>query len=135
MGQAMLFDPEYFPFWCVGYLLITAFLCICTGSMYHVNARRPSDDPNKRDFHFGAVVIVTILWPVLLLVYAGLFLLKAFALALSLIVVAVALIAIRKPFLLAWIQKTSSKMGNRLLEWNTALIYAFLGKEPKKPPS
>lgn len=117
--------------YCVPLLML--ILLFCVGYAYHVNARRATDDPDRRDFHFGAIFL-TLFGPVLLLLYVGFWLLRAIVAAISLILVTIGLVIVRKPFLVTWIKKIFAKIGNMLLELNTALIYAFLGRGSKKPP-
>lgn len=119
--------------YCLPLLMLILFFCV--GHAYRVNARRSIDDPNKRDFHLGSVILAPISWPVLLILSVGLLLLRAVVSAVLLLAVTFALVVIRKPFLIAWLEKVSTKIGNIVLELNTTLIYAFLGKDPKKPPS
>jgi hypothetical protein len=45
----------------------------------------------------------------------------------------IAVLVIRKPFLLIWLDKIATKVGNKLLEANTILIQAFFGKTLKSP--
>jgi len=129
----MLFSPSIYPYVCNSSLLITALLSFCVMRAYYINALRSEDDPNKRDYHIGAVFMTIFGWPLLLVLYVGLFLLRAVMWAVFILTVTVGLIVIRKPFLLAWLEKICTKVGNTLLEWNTALLYAFLGREFKRP--
>jgi hypothetical protein len=118
--------------YCLPLLILILFFCV--GHAYRVNASRSSDDPSKRDFHLGAVFLALFSWPAILIGYVGLFLLSTIVFAVFLVVVTLGLVFIKKPVLLPWLDKTSTRLGNMLLELNTALIYVFLGKESKKPP-
>lgn len=124
----MLFDKEYFPYVCKGYLLLSLIFLICAGYAYRANARRSNDDPEKRDFHFGAIILAPITWSAFLAAYIMIFVLRAVVYSVSLFVVLAALVFIRKPFLLIWLDKIATKIGNKLLEVNTLLIKAFFGK-------
>ena len=131
----MLFDPRFFPFWTVSCILLTIFVAMCAGYAYHVNLGRAIDDPKKRDFHLGAVFLAVFGWPIWLLGYVGLVLLRATTFAVSLILLTFMLVFVRKPFLLIWLEKALTYVGNILLVVNTAMIYAVLGKKSKEPPS
>lgn len=97
---------------------------MCTGYVYRVNSKRAADDPEKRDYPLSAVTL-TILWPFLVLVVAFLFILKALAYGLFLILFTIALVVIRKPFIVKWLIKIATKIGTMFLKANTFLIRAF----------
>ena len=125
---------NYLPdLWCC-IPLFMIILLFCVGHAYRVNARRSSDDPDKRDFHIGAVLLSLFTWPVMLIGYVGFFLLSLIIFAVFIIVVPLGLVFIREPSLVPWLNKISTKLGNMLLELNTTLIYTLLGKKSKKPP-
>jgi hypothetical protein len=108
-------------------------LFACAGYAYRVNAQRSDDDPKKRDFHPGAIFMAPIIWPFFLAAYITFFIVKTVLYGVFLILFAVALLIIRKPFLLIWLEKISNEIGNKLLEANTFLIRAFFGKPLENP--
>lgn len=112
----------------MGYVLFSLLLFLFAGHAYRMNARRPNDDPKKRDFHFGAIFLTPITWPALLASLIVITMLRAVAYSVSLFVVLAALLLVRKPFLLMWLEKIAIWAGNKLLAANTALIRAFLGQ-------
>ncbi len=123
----MIFDPRYFPYLCNCFLALMLIYFVCAGYAYRVNARRPKDDPQKRDFHFGAVLLAPFTFPLFIAASITLFLLRVLVYGVFLILFTIALVAIRKPFLLVWLDKIATQIGNKLLAGNTALIRIFFG--------
>jgi len=99
----------------------------CAGYAYHVNAKRPSDDPKKKDFHPGAIFLAPFTWPFFLFAFIFIFVLRVLVYGLFLILFTIALIAIRKPFLFIWLDSIATYIGNKLLEANTFLIRIVFG--------
>src|ERR1041385_9139453 len=98
----------------------------CAGYAYYVNARRPHDDPQKKKYHPAAIVFAPITLPAFFVLSSFIFVLRALLYGLFLILFVVALVLFRKPFLLAWLHKTVTSIGNKLLAANTFLIRLFL---------
>lgn len=118
--------------YCVnGYILLSLIIVLCTGYVYRVNLRRKADDPEKRNYHPAAIPL-TLLWPIFLLVTASLYILKALAYGIFLILFTVALVVIRKPFIIKLMLKLAAKIGAIFLKANTFIIQAFL---PKPQPN
>lgn len=120
---------------CLGFLLLTLVFYVCAGLAYRVNALRAADDPQKRDFPLAAVLLGPIVWPVLLFGVISLFLIKVLFYSVFLIVFAIALLVIRKPFLIIWLKKTAEWIGDRLLAANTLLLKMVFGDKAKKTTS
>jgi hypothetical protein len=118
---------------CIGFLLLELCLFACAGYAYRVNAQRPDDDLKKRDFHPRAIFMAPITWPFFLAAYITFFMIKAVLYGLFLILFTIALLVIRKPFLLKWLDKIATAIGNKLLEANTFLIRVFFGKPFENP--
>ncbi len=114
----MLFIEPYRSYFCNGLLVLAMLLVACAGYAYRVNARRPADDPEKRDFNFGSITIFLLRG----LVYAVF-------LALSLIV----LLVVRETSQLIWLDKIATKIGNKLLGVNTFLIKIAFGRTSDNP--
>lgn len=106
---------------CGGYFLLSMILWAFAGYAYRVNEKLPSDDSKKKNFHPAAVYLVPFTWSAFLVAYILLFILKALLYGIFLIVFTIALVAIRKPFILAWLDRIARKIGNMLLEANTFL--------------
>ena len=107
-----------------GYFLISLIILACTGYVYRVNSKRTADDPEKRDYH-PASIPMSFAWPLLLLASASLFILRALAYGVFLVLFTIALVVIRKPFLFIWLEKLATKIGTMFLKANTFLIRAF----------
>ena len=129
-GEVMLNNPTYLR---NGFFLLMAFMLICAGYAYLVNARLAQDDPKKRDFHIGAIVLAPITWIFFLFASITIFILRVVFYILFLILFTIAVLAFRKPFLFVWLDKIATKIGNKLLEANTFLIKAAFGKSIKNP--
>ena len=129
----MLFEREYLPYTCTGLVIVTLILYICARYAYRVNARRPDDDPQKRDFHFGAILLASVTWPLFLCASITIFFLRVLVYMVFLILFTIALLVFRKPFILVWLDKIATRVGNRLLEANTLLIRIFFGKRNENP--
>ena len=111
---------------CQGYILLSLILWAFAGYAYRVNTRRFADDPKKRDFHPAAVFLAPITWPLFVLGFISLFILKAILYGIFLVVLTIALVLVRKPFIFVWLDKIATKVGNMLLEANTQLIKIFI---------
>ena len=130
-GEVMLTNnPTYLR---NGFFLLMAFMLICAGYAYLVNARLARDDPKKRDFHFGAIFLAPIPWIFFLLASITIFILRVVFYVLFLTLFAIAVLAFRKLFLFVWLDKIATKVGNKLLEANTFLIKVAFGKRIKNP--
>ena len=114
---------------CIG--LPVLFLLVCMGYAYRINARRTADDPKKRDYQPGAILLSLLTWPILIFASISLFILRALFYGVFLILFAFALVAIRKPFLLMWLNKVFSSIGDKLLIANTFLIRLAFGELKK----
>lgn len=112
---------------CKGAFWLTLLLFVCAGYAHRVNARRPDDDPKKRDFHPAAIFLAPITWPLLLFFLVSLFAIRALAYGVFLIFFTIALLAFRKSFLLVWLEKLFSFIGNKLMEANTFIIKVAFG--------
>ena len=114
------------------YILPSLMVWAMARYAYRVNEQLPANDPKKKDFHPAAVNLVPITWPIILVLWVilaigsvVLFVLKALLYGVFLILFTLALVFIRKPFLLIWLEKTARRVGYVLLEANTALIKLF----------
>ena len=113
---------------CYGSIFVMILCFLFAGYAYRVNARRPADDPGKKDFLIGAVILAPITWPFFLVALVVINILRAVAYSISLFAILVALVLVRKSPLLFWLDKVAIKIGNKLLAVNTALIKGFLGQ-------
>lgn len=116
-----------------GLLLLMGILFLCAWYAYRVNARRPEDDPKKREFHPRAIILAPFTWPLFLMAFITIFIVKAILYGIFLILFTIALLVIRKPFLLIWLDKIATMIGNKLLGANTFLIRVVFGKPNENP--
>jgi len=114
--------------------LILYFLIIWgfTGYAYRVNGKLP-DDLKKKDFRPAAIFLAPITLPFLFLGIISLLILKAFLYGVFLVLLTLALVVFRKPFIFVWLHKIATKVGNFLLEANTQLIKMFLSPWSSNP--
>lgn len=78
-------------------------------------------------------VLLTLAWPLYILISALLFILKALAYGVFLVAFTAALILLRKPFILKWLGKAAVWLGDFFLKANTYLIRLFFPKAPPQP--
>ena len=123
---------------CKVILLLMAIVMVCAVYAYYLNARRAADDPKKKNYHPLAIVLAPITFPIIFVLSISYFLLRIVAYGVFMIVFISAFIFIRKPFILAALQKMAAAIGGRLLEANTMLMRLFLkpwADEPTVAPS
>ena len=120
---------------CNGILLLMLVILACAGYAYYINSRRLADDPNKKDFHPLAIFLAPFTWPFFFLAFIFIFILRALLYGVFLILITIALIMIRNSFLLLWLHKIATYIGNKLLEANTFLIKLFLKPWADSPES
>jgi hypothetical protein len=89
---------------------------------YNVNAKRASDDPEKKNYPPLAVWLVPVILPFLILVDVITLILSSLLFSLFLLLFPFALLLFRKPFLITWILKQAQRIGNKILKINTALL-------------
>jgi hypothetical protein len=117
---------------CLGGLLLTFIFYLCAGYAYHINAQRAPEDPEKRNIPLAVVLFGPMAWPVLLFGVISLFLIKALVYSIFLVFFAIALLVIRKPFLIDWLKKSAVWIGDRLLRANIFLMKMAFGDWEKK---
>ena len=89
---------------------------------YRVNSRRAADDPKKRNYQPGAIVLAPFIFLVVAPLAIVAFILAAFLYAGFIIFFIIMLVAFRKPFLLVWWNKFATLVGEPLLRIGTYLI-------------
>jgi hypothetical protein len=112
---------------CKGIFVLFLIIMACAGYAYRVNSRRADDDPKKRNYHPLAIILAPVTLPLFIIFSISIFILRVLTYGVFLILFIVALLVFRKPFLLAWLRKTATTIGDALLEANTFLIKLFLG--------
>jgi len=122
-----------FGYYClITYIVLSVILLLCTVYVYRVNSKRKAGDPQKKEYHPLAIPM-TFAWPLFLLARVLLFILKALAYGVFLILFTVALIVIRKPIIFIWLDKAATKIGTLFLKANTFLIKAFFPQTKPQP--
>ena len=114
----------HLPYFCGSLFLITFVVWMSSMYAYRVNARRAADDPNKRNYH-PAAIWFSLLLPLYLVIAIGSFIVTSLSYGLFLIVFAILLIAIRKPFLIEWVKRIMNKIGDKALESGSRIIRLF----------
>jgi len=104
-----------------GYFLLSLILWGCTGYVYYVNSKRVSDSPLKKDMPFAATFL-TPFWPVFAIVWVIIFMFRAVLYIFILILFTIGLVIIRKPFILIWLSKVATRIGNKLMKANMFLF-------------
>ena len=119
---------------CIGMLLISVFVAACAAQAYAVNSQRSEDDPEKKDFRLGALILALFTWPILVPAIIFLFLLRALLYGVFLIVFSIFLIFMPRDLPEpTWLESKITKIGNKLLEANTYLLDLMLRPWAKEP--
>jgi hypothetical protein len=123
----LLYHIIYLEYFCLGMLFVSLLVAVCAFYAYAVNSQRSDDDPQKRSFKFVALLAVPFTWPLFLLAFASLFLIRALAYGFFLILFTISLILIpRKSSEPTLLEKVAASIGERLLEANALLLRLFL---------
>lgn len=117
-------------FFCLSYFLLSVLLAIFAGYVYLVNLKRPADDPQKKKYYSSGVLVLPFFWPFLLVGWFLLLILRAMYFGVFLFLFTLAMVFIRKPFWLVWLDKIAMKIGGMLLDANSALIEFTFGRSP-----
>ena len=116
------------PLCCGIYLVFSTLLAAFAGYAYLVNLQRPADDPQKKRYYVSGIFIIPFFWPILLVGWLSLGILRAVHFGFLLIVLTLALVFIRKPFWLKWLEKIALKIGGMLMNANSVLVELTFGK-------
>jgi hypothetical protein len=81
----------------------------------------------------AAVFLAPVTWPLFIVGFISLYILKAILYGIFLVTLAIALVVIRKPFIFIWLDKLATRVGNILLKANTMLIKLFLNPWLQNP--
>ena len=131
LGQTMALLLLYL---CKGLLWITLLICLCVIYACIVDAQRQDDDPQKRNYQIGAIVLALFTWPFLLIFFISIFLLRVFFYGFFLAVFTIALLFLpRGSYQLSRLEKTAARIGDLLLQANTLLIRIFLRPWSEEP--
>lgn len=107
---------------CLGILVVWGM----SAFTFFYNKRLPDGNEEKREYHPYSWLVAPLLLPFkvpILALFAVLsFLFYSLVFGLLLIVFALAVALLRKPFLLQWLKETSLKVGRFILKINTRLL-------------
>ena len=123
----LLYHINYVEYLCSGMLIVSLLLGVCVVYAYSVNAQRSEDDLEKKDYRPGAIIFTFLTWPLFLVAFISLFLIRALSYGLFFILFTILLIIIpREASEPTWLEKAAASVGEALLEANTMLIKLFL---------
>ncbi len=114
------------------YLGTSLILGVSMGYAYYVNARLSANDPQKQNYHPLAFALLPI-WPLELLAFIVLFILRAVLYGLFLVAFTLMLIFVRQPFLLRLLLRAAKYVGDRMLRLNTWFIYQLFPSLQPRP--
>lgn len=120
----MLWQNLEFSFNCC--IVVNLVITLCAFLAYYVNSKRPDDDPKKRDYHPLAILFAPITLPLVVILGVSFYILRVATYGVFLVLYILALIFFRKPFILEWLKRTALKIGDLLMEVNSALVRIFL---------
>jgi cell division protein FtsW (lipid II flippase) len=108
-------------------LTISLLLGVCAIYAYSINSQRSDDDSEKKNYQLGAIVFTFLTWPLFLIAFISLFLIRALSYGFFLVLFTVFLIIIpQEASEPTWLEKTAARIGETLLEANTVLFKLFL---------
>ena len=120
---------------CSIYFWVSLFFWGAAIYAHRLNARLPDNDPKKKHYHPAAVILAPITWPLFILGAISIFIIKALLYGIFLVLFTVAIVVIRKPFLIEWLKKIINFIGRVVLQANTILIRLVTGERLLNPPS
>jgi hypothetical protein len=103
-------------------LVITA----CAVLACYVDSKRPDDDPKKKNYQPLAILLAPITFPLLIVLSFSFFILRVLTYGIFMVIFILAMIFLRKPFILEAIRKAATRIGDYLMEANTVLVRFFL---------
>lgn len=89
---------------------------------YRINERRAPEDPRKRYYHPGAILLAPFIAIVVIPLAIAAFILAALLYAVFILVFSIMLVTLRRPFLFIWWNRFSTLVGEPLLRIGTSLI-------------
>ena len=120
-------------FWTISCAVIQVFIIFSAIYAYQTNAKRTSDDPEKKGYPPYAPWLAPFILPLLALINIPFYILFSLTFGLFLILFPFSLLLFRKPFLIKWILKQTLKTGDRILKINTRLLQVVgLSTKPTK---
>jgi|SRR5215210_2406771 len=119
---------------CFGILIISLLITVCAVYSYSVNAQRSQEDPEKRNYRPGLVLLAFFTWPILIPALISIFLVRVLLYAVFMVVFTLFLIILpRDTSEPTWIESKMTKLGDVLLEANLFLIRVLLRPWSNEP--
>jgi|SRR5690349_9870643 len=123
----LLYHIYYLQYFCVGIFVISILAGLCAVHAYSINSQRSEDDPEKKNYPPGAILFSLFTWPIFLIAFISLLVLRALFYALFLILFIASLFIIPPQYAEpTWLDKIAARIGGKLLDANTLLIRLFL---------
>lgn len=131
----MLFYYLYYAkYVCIGALLVSLLVALCAGYAYSINAQRAQDDPEKRKYGPGALVLVFFTWPILLPLLISLFILRVLLYGIFIMLFIIFLFIIpRESPKATRLEMKIGKIGDALLRANEFLIKLMVRPWAEEP--
>lgn len=131
----MLFYYLYYAkYVCNAMLILSLVITACALLAYAADSQRPDDDPQKKNYRLGTILLIPITWPLLLLAFISLFVLRVVLYGLFLVLfILFLLIAPRESREPSLPESILLKMGNAILKANKFLIELFLRPAAEEP--
>lgn len=130
----LFYHIYYIEYLCIGMLIVSLLLGVCVVYAYSVNSQRTEDDLEKKNYELGAIIFSFLTWPLFLIAFISIFLIRALSYGFFLILFTIFLIIMpREASEPTWLEKTAAKLGETLLEANTMLIKLFLRPWANEP--
>lgn len=120
----------------IGIAMVVGSLLVTVCMMYAVilNSQRSDTDPEKRQYRPGTVLLVFFTWPILLPMIVSLFILRTLLYGFFLILFTICLIIMPRAHpRLSWLERKFARIGEILLQVNTALLELFLRPPADEP--
>lgn len=130
----LLYHLYLIQYLCVGMILITLLILAFMGYAYSINEERADDDPEKKQYHWLAIVVGLFTWPFLLFGIISLFLLRALLYGIFLILFILSLVIFpRQRSEPTGLERIAARIGDALLKANMTLIRLLLWPWAREP--
>lgn len=110
---------------CNGILVLMALALVWAMIAYYINSRRSYDNPQKKNYHPLAVLLVPVTLPIVIILSISFFILRVLTYGVFLALFILTLIFLPRPSSQDFYKRGTS-IGDKLLEINTLLLRFFL---------
>lgn len=123
----LLYHIYYVEYLCIGFLLISLLVGLCVVYAYSIDSQRSNEDSEKKNYPPGAILFSLFTWPIFLIAFISLLVLRALFYALFLILFIASLFIVPPQYAEpTWLDRIAARIGGKLLDANTLLIRLFL---------